>query len=247
MPSESDLSSNNVQLILARLWQLQEIDEKKADIELNRQYLPKRVIELKNELESVKAELEHYIQKDIETKKNIKLLELEIEEYRERLKKSKERLLNVRTNKEYDAVQAEIDNLETKIAQAEEEALSQMDESEIIAKKKSELEIKYKKLEEENPKAIAEAEKNLAKLDKELEELQNEWANVARDIPKNILDEYKTIRARQNTVIVYVKNNSCGGCFASIPPQTIQELRRARSIIRCEHCGRFLALEERYL
>ncbi|MGB9561468.1 MAG: zinc ribbon domain-containing protein [bacterium] len=241
MPSYED----NVQLILALIKQLQEIDEKKADIELSRQYLPRRINDLKNELQNVKMDLERYRQKDIDVKKNIKLLELEVQELRERLKKSKERLLNVRTNKEYDAVQAEIDVLESKIAQVEEEILSLMEESEKIDKIKGELELKYKRVEDENPKAISEAEKNLARLDSEIEQIQNEWDRIARDLPQNIVEEYKTMRAKQNIVVAFVRNNSCGACFAVITPQTIQELRRGRRIIRCENCGRFLILEEK--
>ena len=40
--------------------------------------------------------------------------------------------------------------------------------------------------------------------------------------------------------IVYVQRDSCGGCFAQIPPQRQLDVRMRKKIIVCEYCGRIL-------
>jgi len=230
-------------LILARLRMLQDIDTNKADLELSKTYLPVRIEELQNEISTVKAELEYCTKQDVEIKKKIKLMELELADAREKLKTSRERLLTVKTNKEYDAVQSEIDKLEEKIATLEEETLTELENSEEIEKKKKELEGKYKIIEEQNKRNLENAYQRLQEIDSKLEAYDAEWASIAREIPADILEEYKMIRKRQNIAVASVTKNSCGACFAIIPPNTIQALKRGDEIIRCYNCGRFLIWE----
>ena len=39
---------------------------------------------------------------------------------------------------------------------------------------------------------------------------------------------------------MYVQRDSCGGCFAQIPPQRQLDVRIHKKIIVCEYCGRIL-------
>jgi hypothetical protein len=48
------------------------------------------------------------------------------------------------------------------------------------------------------------------------------------------------MQARPGTAVVPVSGASCGGCFASLPPQFINEIRKMEKLITCETCGRIL-------
>ncbi|MCK4597869.1 hypothetical protein KAU04_07495 [bacterium] len=41
-----------------------------------------------------------------------------------------------------------------------------------------------------------------------------------------------------------MRKRACGGCFKTLPPQKIQEVRRTDSILTCENCGRILYWDE---
>jgi predicted nucleic acid-binding Zn-ribbon protein len=37
-----------------------------------------------------------------------------------------------------------------------------------------------------------------------------------------------------------IVRDSCGGCFAKIPPQRQSDIKQRKKILVCEHCGRVL-------
>ena len=66
--------------------------------------------------------------------------------------------------------------------------------------------------------------------------------NLELSIEPNLLRSFKRIRksSRNGLGIVYVQRDSCGGCFAQIPPQRQLDVRIHKKIIVCEYCGRIL-------
>jgi len=65
-------------------------------------------------------------------------------------------------------------------------------------------------------------------------------------IEKRILNAYNRIRGayKNRLAVVTIERNSCGGCFAKIPPQRQLELAQRKKILACEHCGRILVDSE---
>jgi RNase P subunit RPR2 len=41
--------------------------------------------------------------------------------------------------------------------------------------------------------------------------------------------------------VVTIDRDSCGGCFAKIPPQRQLEVKQRKKVIVCENCGRIYA------
>ncbi|MDD5756941.1 MAG: C4-type zinc ribbon domain-containing protein [bacterium] len=37
-----------------------------------------------------------------------------------------------------------------------------------------------------------------------------------------------------------MKNNSCGGCHMTLPPQVVNEVRKLDRLVLCESCSRIL-------
>ncbi|MEL6821137.1 MAG: C4-type zinc ribbon domain-containing protein, partial [Calditrichota bacterium] len=97
---------------------------------------------------------------------------------------------------------------------------------------------------------LKEAEDELEEIDKLTREeegrLSTERENVAGLLDKRQLRQYERIRkARSGIAVASVQRNSCGGCFAAIPPQRIVEIRSGERLIKCEYCGCILVwLEE---
>jgi len=63
-----------------------------------------------------------------------------------------------------------------------------------------------------------------------------------KKIEDRLLNAFNRIREtyKNGLAVVTIERNSCGGCFAKIPPQRQLEIRQRKRIIQCEHCGRVL-------
>ena len=88
----------------------------------------------------------------------------------------------------------------------------------------------------------AELDDIVAETDKEEKSLIKKSGKAEKLIEERLLLAYKRIRgsARNGLGVVTVQRDSCGGCFAKIPPQRQLDIRSRKKVIVCEHCGRIL-------
>lgn len=227
---------------LKQLWDLQEIDSRVDKIKIMKGELPMEVKELEDEIEGLHTRLKNAqdemaeLEEEIKNRKNAKALAKEL------ITRYEKQQNNVKNNREYDALSKEIElqKLEMQLCDKK------------IADSTTKIEMKQGSL-EETEKVIKEREKNLKNKKKELEkiidetekeevELQKESDKQAKKVEDRLLKAYKRIRGayKNGLAVVAVLRDSCGGCFAKIPPQRQAEIRQRKRIITCEHCGRIL-------
>ena len=228
---------------LTNLLKLQEIDSKIFDLKTVRGALPQEVQDLEDELEGYNTRLDNHknelgtINQDIDDFKN------KISEAKKLIKKYKDQQLNVRNNREYDAISKEIEvnELDLKIFKKKilekEEKIESTKDIEKVTKKK----IKEKKLDLNEKKSELDTILNESKGDEV--KLNNEKLKRSKKIEKNLLLSYTKLvqRQRNGLAIVKVKRGACGGCFNVVPPQRQTEIKQKLKIILCEFCGRILA------
>ena len=228
---------------LTNLLKLQEIDSKIFDLKTIRGALPQEVQDLEDELEGYNTRLDNHknelgtINQDIDDFKN------KISEAKKLIKKYKDQQLNVRNNREYDAISKEIEvnELDLKIFKKKilekEEKIESTKDIEKVTKKK----IKEKKLDLNEKKSELDTILSESKGDEV--KLNNEKLKRSKKIEKNLLLSYTKLveRQRNGLAIVKVKRGACGGCFNVVPPQRQTEIKQKMKIILCEFCGRILA------
>lgn len=151
----------------------------------------------------------------------------------------------VRNNKEFDAMTNEINHIKT-----EHEKLSDKLRSEGVK------EDNIKKILDEQIRERDLANTELAdKKDeiKHLSEIQNEELSRLNKLREKYIEElkaraypeYERIRAFHKDAAVSIKKNSCSGCFSSLPPQIIVNIRtNPETLHYCEGCGRILIPED---
>lgn len=83
----------------------------------------------------------------------------------------------------------------------------------------------------------------LTQLKKELDELYVQRTQKEQGVPQEWLVKYNVMRSHTSDPIVSVESESCGGCFAQLPPQDLLDLKRKR-LIQCSSCYRFIYLPE---
>ena len=86
----------------------------------------------------------------------------------------------------------------------------------------------------------------MAETEKDEAALQDRRGKIVRKITPRILSSYERIRkAKNGTAVAPVIRNACGGCFKSLPPQRILEIRQMDRMYLCEVCGRILVWDEK--
>ncbi|MFQ5772069.1 MAG: zinc ribbon domain-containing protein, partial [bacterium] len=105
--------------ILYNLIALQEVDNELQALEDLKGNLPQQVKELQEEVTVLKSKFEKQ-KNDLEEMRRTKLhWERELTDLQNKLKKYQDQLYSVTTNRQYDAITVEIDDIKEKISEAE--------------------------------------------------------------------------------------------------------------------------------
>lgn len=227
---------------LSSLVRLQKIDSKLDEVQILKGELPMEVKDLEDEIEGLHArqtrveEEINGIQEFIEQKKE------GIKEAQALIKKYEKQSENVKNNREFEAINKEIEmqQLEEKLCEKHIK-----DATEEIADKVRQLDLAKK--------AVATKESNLngkkAELEKIINETEKEEKHYNKDaadarshVDERLIMSYDRIRKnyRNGLAVVPVERDSCGGCFHAIPPQKQSEIKLRKKIMVCENCGRIL-------
>lgn len=227
---------------LKSLTLLQVYDSKLDEIFRLRGSLPEEVSDLEDDLEGLVTRKSR-IEEDIERLKGeISQRKARIEEFGSQIKKYEDQQMNVKNNREYEALRKEIEYANLEILTSEKK-IRQFNEQieqkgDLLAKTQEQVEHKKEELEEKKKELeviIAETEKEEARLNKQIEV-------AAEQIEARYLNGYRKIRGnmRNGLAVVAIDRNACGGCFSIIPPQVRIELKQRSRLIHCENCGRIL-------
>jgi uncharacterized protein len=227
---------------LKTLIDLQTFDTRIAGLEGEAAKLPKeiaggraRTAEAKKTVDVGKAGLDA-------ARKDTRAREKDLEDNQVKRQKFEGQLYQVKTNKEYSAVLAEIEEVKQQKSKIEEEILTLMERQERLAGEIKDAESHLKAAEAEGATAEKRLRERLGAVEAELGGVKGERASVARGLPANVLADYdRLLRARAGLAVVPVrKPNLCGACRMTVTPQRLQELRAQNALLACESCGRYI-------
>ena len=229
---------------LRTLAKMQKLDDQIGALRLLQQQLPQELNDIIERVDAATANLLGSETERAETEKKQRALEGEIKQNQATIKKYATQLSDIKTNKEYKALNSEIAYLKDKISELESQELELMEE-ENMAKQKV----------EQDKKDLAAAEMTkreregdlremIESLDAEIDKLRAERTQLAQTLPQNLVRQYANmIKNKGNCAVVYERNGACGGCGFVIRPQIRIALDRRKKINFCESCGRILMEE----
>ncbi|PIR00386.1 MAG: hypothetical protein COV66_06550 [Nitrospinae bacterium CG11_big_fil_rev_8_21_14_0_20_45_15] len=174
-------------------------------------------------------------------KKKRRDLESAVQNENDHMAKIKVKLPNVKTNKEYQAIIAEVDVVKEKVSKIEDQELEVM---EILESKEKALPAIKKACQEEEEKFKAYEKKKAVEAERvkaELEGLALERAKITDHLEKAWLKKFDQLtKAREGVAVVELLKNICGGCHQHILPQTIVNAKIGKDIQECSSCLRLL-------
>ena len=207
--------------------------------------------DLPEEVEKLEAEVKDYAEKLEECDRIISIgaservkKEKDTLDVIEKIEKYKKQLLDVKTNKEYDALTKEIEDAETRINNDESDIERFTDEAILIKERK----LQYEELFNAVNEKLAEKKKDLDEIlqvnAEEESTLVKRRNALLKEIKPEDLKAYHRIRKAKGKAVAPIKRNSCSGCFNVVPPQKILEIKKYNRMYTCEHCGRILVTED---
>ena len=158
-----------------------------------------------------------------------------------RLSKYKDQLMEVKTNKEYQAMQTEISVAEQNVRGQEDRLLDRMEETETLTAELKSAEATLKTAQAEVAKERQALESERVSLDGELARTSVERSAVAASLPANALSTFEQLaKHRKGLALSEAREGLCSQCHVRLRPQVFNEVRRNDSLIQCENCSRIL-------
>lgn len=226
---------------LEMLLKLQNIDYDLEELDRSREYLPDMINNLKKEVEEVSRILKESEERLTQQVLQRKKLELDIEGINSELTKLQKQMRDIKTNREYDALVTEIANRKTKISESEEELLKTLAEIDELQDKVKEYKERVVEVDKNNRVQLESLGKETDSIGIKIKQKQDERRNISVRVNKLMLATYERVKkVKGGAAVVPVKKRACSGCYKSLPPQKIQEIKKGENLITCDSCGRIL-------
>ena len=226
---------------LNALLMIQSIDTKFDNISREKEETPKEIEKLRKGLGLLDSAVEQNLSTVEELKKERRKVERELEEIDLKLKKSKLRLNEVKSNREYQAVLKEIEDLKDLTFQKEETVIKWMEEIEIQEKKCADNTVRREESQEEYKSKEKAFSQRIRELDKEVQSLNEKRVQLSPNLDEDLLRRYNGLRSHlKGRVVVPVIDGVCQECHLGIPPQQYNELIKGDSLQSCPHCSRII-------
>ncbi|HEX7069412.1 MAG TPA: hypothetical protein VF190_01345 [Rhodothermales bacterium] len=231
---------------LKSLIRLQHLDTQIDQVAKLRGDLPDEIRDLEDEKAGLETRILKYRQEREENETASQQAERDIKEAEGLIKKYEEQQLQVRNNREYDALTKEIEAQKQRIIDAQakiEEVAAGREGSEALV---AETEARLAEL----TTALEAKQKDLKEVledtKQEQAELEEKRAQAEEAVDSRYLRAYKRLRnrLRDGRAVVPLERGAAAG-FA-VPPQRQMEIRQRNRIVACEHTGRIIVDSELY-
>jgi uncharacterized protein len=171
-------------------------------------------------------------------------IEKELAMQQGRLSKFKGQLMEVKTNREYQAMQKEIETAQHEIQKQEDLLLERMLEFDEISRHVKDAERVF-------AEDRASVDQQRTVLAGQMAEAQASLAKAAADraalvpqISAPVMATFeRVLKHRKISAVVPIREGRCGSCQVRLRPQTVNELRKNEVIFQCESCQRILYYE----
>ncbi len=226
---------------LSYLVELQKIDLDIKRLEEEKFNSPKRLEALKDRLAQIEANCNTLQERASDLDSRRKEVEEELNLEKTRLSKSQSRLMDIKTDREYQALLKEIEEIKK---------ANKLREEEIDSLKKEQDTIDLELMEEQEKASTVEKEMSLEEkhvgevvstLEEQIGKLEKDRGKVAKKVPSTLLKRYDFLRDhRAGVAVVPVIDAVCTGCHMNIPPQLFNDLLKDERVYTCPTCQRII-------
>ncbi len=227
---------------LKTLARMQKLDDEIGRCRELQRVLPRQLNTLIQDVETASARVQETQTVKEGIQKRQRDLENEIKHNNELKLKYGNQLAEIKTNKEYRALNSEIASLNQKNGDIESQLLELMDTEAEINKQLKAFQNELKGAQQRKAEKEDDLRRQISELNGKIEELRKRRTDLARGLHSDsLVKQYgNLIKNKNNQAVAYNVNGACGGCGFVIRPQIRIELELRKKIHNCESCGRIL-------
>jgi predicted nucleic acid-binding Zn-ribbon protein len=172
---------------------------------------------------------------------NRREIEKELAAVQGRLSKYKGQLLELKTNKEYQAMQKEMSVAERDVRAHEDKLLEHMEHAEAFTVELKAAEGALKAEEGEVSQAQRALDAERAELERELARVMAARAELIAQLPREALALFERVaHGRKGVAVAEARDGLCTLCHVRLRPQKFNEVRRNDGLHQCDSCTRIL-------
>lgn len=227
---------------LERLVRLQHLETALAEARSRIASHPQRLADADARLNEARQTVEAARQRLKDGQEARRALEKEAALFQSRLSKFKDQLFEVKTNREYQAIQKEIEVAQSDLAGVEEKILERMIEADALSTEIKQAEATLADRQKEVDAEKARLAEELASADVTLKQSSDARAALLRELDPGLLSLFKQVAKQRKGVAICsaTRDGLCSVCHVRLRPHVFQQVRRNDSIIQCESCRRIL-------
>ena len=226
----------NIEILL----KVQQFDSKIARIEGEIRDIPARKDEEVTRMDEHTKALE-VSNANLQSKQSeIRQQELDVEALHEKIKKLRTQQLDIKTNREYTAIEHEVSALNGKISGFEDKELIMMVEMDAL---KADVSTKDTELAEEKKfvdEDVVLLDKRLEKMTNTLDDEKQKRELIAKDVDPEWIERYNIIKSRKDNALVKLVDGTCRGCYMKLPRAAAHAIQKHDKMTFCDFCGRML-------
>jgi hypothetical protein len=209
------------------------MEKELADIPARKQLEQTRLEEHQKQLAARTDALKH-------AQADLKKLELDVESFREKIRKLRQQQLELKTNKEFQAVETEVATIERQITGVDDQQLVVMDRIEQLRAEVKERETALAAEDAAVKRDLAAWDLRATELARAVAAEKTVRAELAKAVEPAWLASYTRIFEKKDRALVPVEEGVCGGCHMKLPPYLVHDSRKRAAIVSCGFCGRML-------
>lgn len=207
--------------------------------------MPRRREAITRQLAQHQVNLEEAKKAFMHAQSEIKEIELTVESKKTRILKYRQQQFEVKDNDAYRALDREARNCEQDIRELEDQELVFMEQMEPLEVKAAKCKGELEKAEIQVAAEQADMDGRVGGLETDLASAKESRSQKVVGVEDSWLSRYeRTFKHTGDVALVNVMGGTCGGCHMKVPPQLVNDAKKAGDITTCMYCGRILFYKE---
>jgi predicted nucleic acid-binding Zn-ribbon protein len=226
--------------VLETLVKIQRLDTNIEQTQKEIEAIPEKITAFEKDVEKAERSLQDKKKRVQEISKEYKSREGDIAANETKIAKLNSQTFAVKTNEEYRAILHEIEFLKNENRRIEDEMIAMLEEEERLNSTLDAFEKETGNTISERTHRIGDLNKHRETLLDSVEAMKAEFENLFNQLPEETQELYQKIKKVRGKAVCLIENETCTGCYASLTPQFMNELKKKKEILLCAHCGRIL-------
>ena len=238
------MANESLRQQLANLYKLQEHDRELLSFHQRLTEIPKHIKKLEISVTKFKTDISTKSDELAEIEIKLRSMNVELETNEEQREKFRNEQREVTSNDAYAALENQIEYLDQKDAETEEQILELMEKVDLMKEELDKLNDEVTSEDEIKSKKTAEFRKEQKALKADIDKRIQQRSQFLPKIDKKLGYQYqKWIEKNKGDFVALGKNGTCGSCRLTIQPQSLKEAQKFEKLVYCSNCKRVLYVE----